>query len=174
VTDDIVQDDSPRGTLRYVDGRGTVHMEDVYDTDIQDLWSAIVDPTRLARWVAVVTGDLRIGGSFRATFTSGWEGSGRVTVCDAPGRLLVTLDPVDGEKNEMTIEALLTAEGDKTRLVIEDSGFSREDLAGHGAGWQAHVEDLAAYLAGREPGHWVTRWRQLSPAYDVLAARLDQ
>ena len=37
-------------------------MEDRYDTDIDDLWSALTDPRRLARWVAEVDGDLRLGG----------------------------------------------------------------------------------------------------------------
>jgi Activator of Hsp90 ATPase homolog 1-like protein len=71
------------GTLQSVDGRGVVRMEGRYDTDIDDLWSALTDAPRLARWIAEVEGDLRLGGAFRATFTSGWEGSGRV---DASGR----------------------------------------------------------------------------------------
>jgi uncharacterized protein YndB with AHSA1/START domain len=171
VTEQTDRDVTPAGSLRFVDGRGTVRMDDTYDTDIDDLWSALVEPARLARWLAEVAGDLRVGGSFHATFTSGWEGVGRVDVCDSPRRLRVTLNPDEAE--EMTIEALLSVEGDKTRLVIEDSGFSRDDLAGHGAGWQAHVEDLTAYLAGREPSDWAARWKQLSPSYEVLVDSLD-
>ena len=34
------------GTLRSADGKGVVRMEDRYDTDIDDLWSAITDPAR--------------------------------------------------------------------------------------------------------------------------------
>jgi uncharacterized protein YndB with AHSA1/START domain len=163
----------PVGSLHYVDGRGTVRMEGVYDTDIDDLWSAVTDPTRLSRWVADVTGDLRLGGKFSASFTSGWEGTGTVTVCDAPHRLLVTLDPESEGEPEMTIEALLTAEGNETRLVIEDSGFTRDDLAAHGAGWQAHVEDLVISLSGNERGDWSARWKQLSPTYNDMSAALD-
>ena len=37
--------------------RGTVRLEDHFDTDIADVWSAITDPERTARWIAVVTGD---------------------------------------------------------------------------------------------------------------------
>jgi uncharacterized protein YndB with AHSA1/START domain len=164
----------PLGTLHFVDGRGTVRMEDTYDTDIDDLWSALVDPSRLARWIADVTGDLSVGGGFRVSFTSGWDGTGRVEVCDAPQRLLVKLDPngVD-DVNEMTIEASLSREGNKTRLVIEDSGFERDELAGHGAGWQAHFEDLATYLAGGEPSGWGDRWRQWTPVYTEMADRLN-
>ena len=68
-------------------------MEGRYDTDIDDLWSALTDARRLARWIAQVEGDLRLGGAFRATFTSGWEGPGRVDACDPPRHLLVTMTP---------------------------------------------------------------------------------
>lgn len=156
------------GTLHYVEGRGTVRMEDVYDPTIDDLWSAIVEPDRLARWIAKVDGDL--GGEFRISFTSGWEGVARVEVCEAPHRVRITMSP-DAEEAMFT-EARLTAEGNRTRLVIEDTGFSREDLPGHGAGWQAHIEDLRSYLSGQVPGDWATRWRELIPAYDRLSAEL--
>ncbi len=53
------------GTLRSADGKGVVRMEDRYDTDIDDLWSAITDPARLARWYGEVEGDLRVGGNLR-------------------------------------------------------------------------------------------------------------
>ena len=39
------------GTLRTGDGKGVVRMEDRFGTDIDDLWSALTDPGRLARWL---------------------------------------------------------------------------------------------------------------------------
>ena len=54
------------GSLRSADGKGVVRMEDRFDTDIDDLWSALTDPGRLARWLGEVEGDLRLGGEFRA------------------------------------------------------------------------------------------------------------
>ncbi|MGH3383903.1 MAG: SRPBCC family protein [Nocardioidaceae bacterium] len=156
------------GTLRAVDGTGVVRMEDRYDTDIDDLWSALTDPPRLARWIAEVQGDLRIGGEFQARFTSGWEGTGRVDVCAPPRRLLVTMSPGQGE-HETVIEAELVADGDQTQLVVEERGLPLGELAAHGAGWQAHIEDLAAYLAGRQRLDWRTRWTELTPTYRVQA-----
>ena len=50
------------GSLRSADGKGIVRMEDRFDTDIDDLWSALTDPGRLARWIGEVEGDLRRGG----------------------------------------------------------------------------------------------------------------
>ena len=53
------------GSLRSADGVGVVRIEDRYETDIDDLWSALTDPVRLARWHGEVSGDLRPGGEFR-------------------------------------------------------------------------------------------------------------
>jgi uncharacterized protein YndB with AHSA1/START domain/uncharacterized damage-inducible protein DinB len=155
------------GSLRSVDGTGIIRMEDRYDTNIADLWSALTDPGRLARWIAEVKGDLRLGGMFYARFTSSWEGPGRVDVCEPPRRLRLTMHP--GEPQQKIIEARLTSEGGQTRLVIEDRGLTPDQLAAHGAGWQAHLEDLADHLAGREASDWRSRWVELIPPYEDLA-----
>ena len=156
------------GSLRSADGNGIVRMEDRFDTDIDDLWSALTDPRRLARWIAEVEGDLRLGGEFRARFTSGWEGTGRVEACEPPRRLLVLTRDAD-EPGEEVLEATLTSDGDETILIIEARGLPIEYLAAHGAGWQVHVEDLAAHLAGRERCDIKARWDELMPAYQGLA-----
>ena len=104
------------GSLLAVDGKAVVRMEDAFTTDAEDLWSALTDPQRLARWVARVDGDLRLGGGFRATFTSGWEGAGRVDVCEPPRRLLVTMWA--GQDDQTVIEVELVPDGDQTRLEI--------------------------------------------------------
>ena len=155
------------GTLRAEAGKGIVRMEDRYETDVEDLWSAVTDPSRLARWVAEVDGDLHVGGEFRARFTSGWDGIGRVEVCEPPRLLLVTLSP--GQDNATVVEARLFADADQTRLVIEERGLPLDELAEHGAGWQAHTEDLAAHLAGHAALDWHSRWIELTPAYRGLA-----
>src|ERR1700728_1682328 len=78
------------GSLRSADGKGVVRMEDRFDTDIDDLWSALTDPSRLARWLGEVEGDLRLGGEFRARFFDGWDGTRRGEAFEPPRRLLVS------------------------------------------------------------------------------------
>jgi uncharacterized protein YndB with AHSA1/START domain len=154
------------GSMHQLDERrGAVRMEDVYDTEIADLWSAITEPERLARWIATIDGDLRVGGTIQARFTSAWEGPARIDVCEEPHRLVVTLAP--GTKDEAEIEARLTIEGQRTRLVVEDRGLPLDVLHLHGAGWQAHFEDLSQLLAGGQ-SNWQSRWEQLSPVYKTL------
>src|ERR1700761_412341 len=64
------------GRLSVADGRGIVRIEERFDTDVADLWSALTEPARLGRWLGEVDGDLRLGGRFRAHFfASGWEGN---------------------------------------------------------------------------------------------------
>jgi uncharacterized protein YndB with AHSA1/START domain len=153
--------------LRSAGGTGTVRFEDRFDTDIDDLWSALTDPQRLAGWIGEVEGDLRVGGSFRARFTSGVQGAGRVEACQPPWRLQVTMRT--GRQCETVIEALLAADRGQTILTVEERGLPPDELAAHGAGWQAHAEDLAAHLAGRGRGDWRSRWTELTPAYQALA-----
>jgi uncharacterized protein YndB with AHSA1/START domain len=158
------------GSLRAEDGAGVVRMEDRYATDIDDLWSALTEPSRLARWIAQVDGDLRLGGQFHARFTSGWVGAGRVEVCDPPRSMVAAF--LSDDQDESVIEAWLFDEGEQTRLVIEERGLPLGELALHGAGWQVHIEDLAAYLEGREQLNWKHRWTELAPTYSGLAEDL--
>jgi uncharacterized protein YndB with AHSA1/START domain len=157
------------GSLRSADGKGIVRMEDRFDTDIGDLWSALTDPSRLARWLGEVEGDLRLGGEFRARYFDGWEGTGRVEACEPPRRLLVVTKH-HRQQDEMIVEATLTADGDQTILVWEERGMPLNLIGEYGAGIQVHVEDLAAYIAGRERGDGEARWNELMPAYRDLAA----
>jgi uncharacterized protein YndB with AHSA1/START domain len=160
------------GTLRIADGKGVVRMEDRFDTDIDDLWSALTDPGRLARWLGEFEGDLRLGGEFRARFfASGWEGTGRVEVCEPPRHLLVMTKHVR-QADEHAVEATLTADGDHTILILEERGMPVNLLAAYGAGIQVHIEDLAAHIAGRERCDADARWEELQPSYEALASKL--
>jgi uncharacterized protein YndB with AHSA1/START domain len=160
------------GSLRSADGTGIVRIEARYDTDIDDLWSALTDPRRLARWYGQIEGDLRPGGQFRGHIEgSGWDGTGRVDVCEPPRRLLVTTRGADEPYDEV-IEATLTADGDQAILVIETRGMPLNLIAFYGVGYQIHAENLAAHLARRESGDTKARSAELLPAYQDLAANV--
>jgi uncharacterized protein YndB with AHSA1/START domain len=169
------------GRLRSADGTGVVRIEDRYDTDIDDLWSALTDPARLARWHGQVEGDLRPGGQFRTYVAADdVESTGRVEACEPPRRLLVTSRETDESWRkgqgvppfDEVLEATLTADGDQTILVIEVRGMPLDKIAFYGAGWQIQAENLAAYLAGRERGDTEARWAELVPPYQDQAASI--
>ncbi len=153
-----------RGTLREADGTGVVRLEDRFATGVDDLWSALTEPDRLVRWLGEVSGDLSPGGEFRAHFfASGWEGTGRVELCEAPHRFVVHTSSPD--QPDGVVEATLRPDGDHTVLVIEDRGVPVDQLAAYGAGDQIHVEDLASYLGGGERCDARARWQELYGAY---------
>ncbi len=169
------------GSLRSVGGRGVVRIEDRYDTDIDDLWSALTDPGRLARWYGQVEGDLRPGGEFRLYVKDAdSDVAGRVEACEPPRRLQVTTRETDESYRrgngvppyDEVIEAALTSDAGQTILVIEVQGMPLDAVAFYGAGWQIHAENLAAHLAGREAGDTEARWDELVPPYQDLAASI--
>ena len=169
------------GSLRSADGTGVVRIEDRYDTEIDDLWSALTDPGRLARWYGQVEGELRPGGEFRLHVESAdIDATGRVEACEPPRRLRVTTRETDESYRpgngvppfDEIAEATLTADGDQTILVIEVRGMPLDKIAFYGAGWQIHAENLAVYLSGRERGDTEARWTELVPPYQDLAANI--
>jgi uncharacterized protein YndB with AHSA1/START domain len=160
------------GSLRSGDGKGIVRMEDRLDSSIDDVWSALTEPSRLARWLGEIEGDLHVGGRFRAHFlASGWRGTGRIEACDPPRRLFVrTRDEDEPDADfDHELEVTLTADGDATNVVWEERGMPENLLAPYGAGIQVHVEDLAAHLAGGERCDASARFEELLPDYRALA-----
>jgi len=159
------------GSLRSADGDGVVRMEDRFDTDVDDLWSALTDPDRLAHWFGEVEGELFQGGEFRVRIALAGERRGQVDACEPPQRLVLTMrdpDPQPGQPEQTVIEAQLIAEGGQTRLVWEERGMPVKLLPAYGAGIQIHVEHLADYINGRELRTVEDRWNELFPAYEAL------
>jgi uncharacterized protein YndB with AHSA1/START domain len=158
------------GSLGSAGGKGVVRMEDRVDASIDDVWSALTDRDRLASWYGDVEGDLRLGGEYRARLhASGWEGTGRVDVCEPPRHLLIANKQL-GESDEGVLEVTLGADGGQTIVVWQEQGMPVDYLAAYGAGIQVHVEDLVAHLAGRDRCDSKARWDELFPAYQALAA----
>jgi uncharacterized protein YndB with AHSA1/START domain len=166
-------DDRILGTLRSADGEGVVRMEDRFDAAVDEVWSALTDPGRLALWFGEVEGDLRPGGEFRANLPDAGERAGHVDLCEPPHRLAVTMRDPDarpGQPGRTVIDGRLTADGDGTIVVWEERGLPVHLLAAYGTGIQIHVEQLGDHVAGREPRPSEPRWEVLLPLYEALTA----
>jgi hypothetical protein len=74
---------------------------------------------------------------------------------------------------DKTLEATLTAAGDQTILVIEVKGMPLDKIAFFGAGWQIHAENLAAHIAGGEPGDTEAQAQPRAPCISFGAILVD-
>lgn len=159
------------GTLSAAGGKGVVRMEDRFDTPIEDVWSALTDPARMAVWYGDIEGEMAAGGEYRARLhASGWEGTGRIEAFEAPQHLRIETRMDSAQPSDGVFEVTLTPDGGGTQVVWEERGMPTDHLAGYGAGIQIHVEDLGAYLAGRDRCDAGARFAELLPAYKDLPA----
>lgn len=140
-------------------------------TGIEDAWSAVTEPGRLARWMARYDGELRLGGTWQAYSDDGNPFvRGEVTACDAPHTFTTTWHAVEEEPTELVV-TLAEVEGG-TRLTLRHTGVQS---VMYGAGWQTYLEQLDDELgalpgsevdASRAPGvGWDERFAQLSPLW---------
>lgn len=165
------QDLEVRGALRIDDGVGVVRIEMTVAAPADDVWAAVTQPARLAKWLGEVDGDLRAGGRYTARFfPSGWDGAGQVLECEPGRRFLV--ESAEPDQRSTRDELVLIPEGDRTRVVVTKRGAPAQWIAAFGVGVQIHVENLAAHLAGGGPVDPDPYWAQLLPRYERLAADL--
>ena len=123
-----------------------------YDASVEEVWDALTDAERIARWLLPVSGDLRPGGSYQLEGNAG----GEILACDPPTSLKVSW--IYGEPTGISeLEVRLTPSGDdRTALEIEHVAEVPEDfwkLYGPGAtgiGWELALLGLAEHLAGTD------------------------
>jgi uncharacterized protein YndB with AHSA1/START domain len=70
-----------------------------YDASIEDVWDACTNPDRIGRWLAPVTGDLRLGGRFEVEGNA----AGTVLLCVRPSLLKVTWEYAADSVTEVEI-----------------------------------------------------------------------
>lgn len=134
----------------------------VYDAEVEDVWSACTDPDRLARWLAPVEGDLRLGGSFQLTGNAG----GEILRCEEPRLLKVTWALGPGMVTEVEVRL---APDDAGGTVFELEHASPAEVVdelvrtygpggtiGIGGGWDLALLGLDRLLGGEEldPATW--------------------
>ena len=155
------------GTLQQTGAdEGSVRVEDVFDTGIEDLWEACTDPERLARWFAPVSGELREGGTFTIHFDDADTPRCRVVSCEAPTRLVWEW-PVGEVATLVTVE--VTPDGEGARLELCHARLDAGRVAGYAAGWDTYVRRLAADLSGEGLPEWDATWSALHARYAALA-----
>nr|WP_205705076.1 SRPBCC family protein [Kineococcus indalonis] len=118
-----------------------------YPTDRADLWDALTDAERVARWFLPVTGDLRPGGRYQLQGNAG----GVVERCEAPELLALTweMGPLVS-----WLQVRLAADGGGTRLEltheapVDPASWEEFGPGAVGVGWDLALVGLGLHLAG--------------------------
>ena len=157
------------GVLNRRDGLPAVRFDRRYPTSAEDLWAAVTDPERLARWFMPVSGDLREGGEYTVDYGPDGTGTGTVLTCD-PGRGYVVSWQIDGADAGVVSVEILTGAGDPL-LRLNHVKLPEAFAVGYAAGWHAYLDRLADDLAGEPLTDFDQRWDAVMPAYRRLGTR---
>lgn len=153
----------PRGEVHdRIDGERMLVFRRVFTEPVDDVWSALTESDRLARWFGSYTGT---GGTVELTVTgevdAGGDVAAPVTVtvleCDPPRRLVVDIP----ESPDRTWRVAVTLADDpdqpgtgKTVLLFGQRIADGLDVADVEAGWCWYLDRLAAALTGGRMPTW--------------------
>jgi uncharacterized protein YndB with AHSA1/START domain len=159
------------GVLRRRDGLPSVRFDRRYATTPEDLWSAITEPERLARWMMPVGGDLREGGRYTIDYGDGDLAEGTVVECD-PGRGFTVTWQIEGEPAGLVSVRIVTGEHDPV-LRLDHVRLPEDQGIGYAAGWHAYLDRLGADLdenASTDDVDFGDRWSSVVPGYREMGA----
>ena len=160
---------TPRGrVLRDEDGMRLEFVR-TYPDPVDEVWSALTDPARVARWFGTWTGDPATG-TVQLTMTEE-EGSTpqEVTIleCHPPARLVVEVPSPDGT---WRLSVALQAQERGTTLVFTQRLAEPYDASSIGPGWHFYLDRLGAVVAGTAvPDSWDDYFPSLQDAYALPA-----
>jgi uncharacterized protein YndB with AHSA1/START domain len=124
---------------------------------IDDVWAAVTEPDRLARWIGSWEGDPADG---HVTFRMLYEGEGhpaeRMTIeeCVPPQRLAITTTAPapDGGTESWTLLIDLAEAGGVTTFTFAQSVPTPAMAEGVGPGWDYYLDRMTVAEAGGDPG----------------------
>ena len=132
---------------------------------IEDVWSALTEPDRTARWFGSYDGERRVGGAGTLTMTHEEGSTGepmRIDECDPPHRLVVRWE----SEQAWRIELDLAEEQGRTVLVFTQVFPAGTDAGDYVLGWHWYLDKLGAEVTGAPgPGAWETFLAATAPAY---------
>lgn len=166
-TDTLLQDDL--GDIDVIGDEARARLTRVFEHPPQIVWAMLTQPARLVEWLAPGAITLALGGSVKLDFVdSGIVIDSQVSAY-APGRLLEYSWSGPGEPLRPIRWELEAAECG-TRLTLILTLPACEDVARSCAGWEAHLEMLAAALEGVPIRFPFERFKSSREAYKAKMA----
>lgn len=155
---------SPAGRV-VRDDRGTrLEFVRTYDDPVEEVWSALTEPRRVARWFGDWTGDPTTGTVHVRMTAEDDHSPQRVTIvdCQPPTRLVVELPSPDGP---WRISASLHEDEGVTTLIFVHHLTMPYD-ASIGPGWHYYLDRLGAVVTGTTvPADFDVYYPTLQDAY---------
>jgi uncharacterized protein YndB with AHSA1/START domain len=143
------------------DGRETLRIERTFDAPAQEVFDAWTSAEWLRRWwhaehdweTPEAQLDLRLGGAIRVVMRNPHDGTeygggGEYTLIDPPRRLAFTwVWDGDDESKRQLIELEFIDHGDRTTVVMTNSGLPAGTTDDYRDGWQKSFDNLEAALS---------------------------
>ena len=140
----------PDGRVVRLGDRLVLQVDRSFDAPIEDVWAAITEPERLARWLGTWRGDPTEGHvMWRMGFEEGAdEHELEIRECRPPHRLAVTT--YLGEQ-AWYLEADLSESDGVTTLSFSQPDVDHDDVPSVGPGWEYYLDRLVAAETGGDP-----------------------
>jgi uncharacterized protein YndB with AHSA1/START domain len=141
---------APTGKIEKREGQYDLVLTRQLAAPIEDVWAAVTEPDRLARWIGSWEGDPTSGTvQFRMLFEGGSPAETvTIRVCEPPHRLHVT-SPVGVEVWLLNLD-LAHADG-VTTLTLTQLDVTAEQAADVGPGWDYYLDRLVDAETGADP-----------------------
>jgi uncharacterized protein YndB with AHSA1/START domain len=166
----MVETDAPIGSIRCLDDGFEARLERVLEHDRSSVWRMLTEPQALAQWLAPGSIELRAGGTVHIDFAdSGRTIESKVRQLD-PQRLL-EYSWSSGDEPERPLRWELNPAEDGTQLALTIWLPATEDIAKACAGFDAHLEMLAAALEGVPIRFPVDYYLQRRRAYEASRSK---
>lgn len=135
------------GVLDFFGDQAQATLTRVFDHPAPTVWAALTDPAKFVEWLAPGEIDLRTGGRARLNFEDSGIVIDSLVTAYEPGRRLDYSwsgpnDPI------RPVSWKVDPEGGGARLTLTLELPASDDVARSCAGWEAHLEMLAAALEG--------------------------
>ncbi|MGY1720483.1 SRPBCC family protein [Blastococcus sp. SYSU DS0552] len=151
------------------DGRQRLEFRRSWPDPIEDVWAALTEPDRLARWIGTYEGERGPGGTGTFTMTHEDEPVGEpmaIVECDPPRRLVVQWTQEQDGLGVWRIDLDLFVEGERTVLRFVQFFAAGLDVTDFAMGWHWYLDKLDAELGGRPaPGDWAAFLAETGPGY---------
>ena len=166
MTEDL---DTRRGVVTTEDdGRQRLEFRRSWPDPIEDVWAALTEPDRVARWIGRYDGARGAGGTgtFFMTHEEGEQTGEAMTIreCDPPRRLVV--EWVQQQTENWSVALDLWTEDGRTVLRFVQVFPAGVDVVDFAMGWHWYLDKFDEVVSGRPaPGDWNAFIAEVGPGY---------